>query len=59
MPWQPEFSVEFKSLKYSKSAPPKDHFCVVSLKSDRRFQSRLFYGNCLRTDRQTDINRSQ
>ena len=25
--------MEFKSLKYSESASPKDHFCEVSLKS--------------------------
>ena len=28
--WQPEFFTEFKSLKYSESALPKDHFCEVS-----------------------------
>ena len=28
-----EFTIQFKSLKYSESASPKDHFCEVSLKS--------------------------
>ena len=29
LPWQPEFFMEFKSLKFSESASPKDHFCKV------------------------------
>ena len=37
LPWQPEFFFEFKSLKYSESASPKDHFCEDSLKSVGRF----------------------
>ena len=40
LPWQPKFFMEFKSLKYSESASPNDHFCKVSLKSDCRFQRR-------------------
>ena len=43
LPWQPEFFMEFKSLKYSERASPKDHFCNVSLKSDRQFQKRRFF----------------
>ena len=63
LPWQPEFFKEFKSLKYSESASPMDHFCEVLLKSVGRFQRR-FLSNCSRTDRhtdgcQTDIDRSQ
>ena len=38
LPWQPEIFTEFKSLKYSESASPKDHFCDVLLKSVGRFQ---------------------
>ena len=41
LPWQNKFFMEFKSLKYSESASPKDHFCEVSLKSDWQFQ-RIF-----------------
>ena len=49
--WQPQFFVEFKSLKYSDSASPRDHFCEVSLKSVGRFQRRRFFflSNCSRT----------
>ena len=43
LPWQPEFFIEFISLKYSESASPKDHFCEVSLKSVGRFQRRRFF----------------
>ena len=43
LPWQPEIFTEFKSLKYSESASPKDHFCEVSLKSGGRFQKRRFF----------------
>ena len=43
LPWQPEFSMEFKSLKYFESASPKDHFCEVSLKSVGRFQRRRIF----------------
>ena len=39
-PKQPEFFMEFKSLKYSESASPEDHFCVVSLKYVGQFQRR-------------------
>ena len=43
LPWQPEFFMEFISLKYSESASPKDNFWEVSLKSVCRFlQRRLF-----------------
>ena len=38
LPWQPEFFKIFKSLKFSESASPKDHFCEVSFKSVGRFQ---------------------
>ena len=38
LPWQPEFFMELKSLKFSESASPKDHFCKVLLKSVGRFQ---------------------
>ena len=43
LPWQPEFFTEFKSLKFSESASPKDNFCEVSLKSVNRFQRRRFF----------------
>ena len=43
LPWQPEFLMEFISLKCSKSASPKDHFCEVSLISVGRFQRRRFF----------------
>ena len=33
LPWQQDFFMEFKSLKFSESASPKDYFCEVSLKS--------------------------
>ena len=35
--------MEFKSLKYSESASPKDNFCEVSLKSVGHFQRRGFF----------------
>ena len=63
LPWQPEFFTEFKSLKFSESASPKDHFCEVSLKSVCRFRGGDFLSNCSRTDGQThgwtDVDRSQ
>ena len=43
LPWQPQFFMEFKSLKYSESASPKDHICEVSLISVGRFQRRKFF----------------
>ena len=43
LPWKPEFFTEFKSLKYSESASPKDHFCEDSLRSVGRFQKRRFF----------------
>ena len=42
LPWQPEFFMEFISLKNSESASPKDHFCKVLLKSVSWFQRRFF-----------------
>ena len=42
LPWQPEFFMEFISLKYSESASPKDHFSEVSLKSVGQFQRSFF-----------------
>ena len=54
LPWQPEFFTEFKSLKYSESASPKNHFCEVSLKSLAAFRGEDFFSYCSRTDGQTD-----
>ena len=52
---KPKFLMEFKSLKFSESASPKDHFCEVSLKSLAGFREEDFLSNCSWTDGQTDI----
>ena len=43
LPWQPQFFTEFKSLKFSEGASPKEYFCKVLLKSVGRFQRRRFF----------------
>ena len=43
LPWQPEFFMEFKSLIYSESTSPKDHFYKVSLKSVGQFHRKKFF----------------
>ena len=53
LPWQPEFFTELKSLKFSESASPEDHFCEVSLKSVGRFKRKRFF-KYLFKDGQTD-----
>ena len=50
LPWQPEFFMEFKSLKYPTSTSPKDRFCEVSLKSVSQFTRRNLVSNCSHTN---------
>ena len=51
LPWQLEFFMEFKSLKNSESASPKNHFCAVSLKSDCGFREDFSVIVYVHTDR--------
>ena len=46
--------MEFKSLKFSERASPKDHFCEVSLNLLGGFREEDFLSNCSRTDGHTD-----
>ena len=55
LPWQPEFLMEFKSLKYLENSSPNNHFCEVSLKSLNIFFLVIVHR---RTDRWTDGRRT-
>ena len=56
LPSQLEFFTEFKSLKFSESASPKDHFCFIKICWPVS-EEKIFLSNCSSTDGQTDAGR--